>query len=163
MSINGTANLLGALALTVTDRIRTATEAASGHGGETPAALTVMGMEPGLSNDGLRRILGLSHPGTVRLIDRLAADGLVERRPARDGRAVALHLTANGKRCRNSLLRDRQDAIRPLLDGLSSDEVATLGSLLQKLLATTTTADPATVHTVCRLCDADACDMCPFD
>ncbi|MHB2022546.1 MAG: hypothetical protein ACYCO3_04330 [Mycobacteriales bacterium] len=32
-------------------------------------------------------VLGLSHSGTVRLVDRLAVEGLVERIGAQDGRA----------------------------------------------------------------------------
>ena len=47
----------------------------------TPAALCVIGHEPGLSIDFLARVLGMSHPGTVRLVDRLETDGLIKRRP----------------------------------------------------------------------------------
>lgn len=163
MNIDATANLLGALALTLADRIRAATEATSGHTGETPAALTVLGMEPGLSNDGLRHILRLSHPGTVRLVDRLAADGLVERRPARDGRAVALHLTTAGEARRDTLLASRQGAIQALLEGLTRDEIDVFGALLQKILSTSFAADQAAVLNVCRLCNTEICDHCPFE
>ncbi len=53
-------------------------------------AIVVIGYGLGPSNDQLRRILGLSNPGAVRLVNRLVADGLVERREGRDRRAVAL-------------------------------------------------------------------------
>src|SRR3569623_1664930 len=92
----GIANLLGALSLAVMDRIEQGARDVVGRGGETPAALVVIGYGQGMTNDQLRRILGLSHSGTVRLVDRLVSDQLVERRPAKDGREVALFLTATG-------------------------------------------------------------------
>src|SRR6266404_9572070 len=78
------ANLLGALSLAVMDRIEQGARDIIGHAGETPAALIVIGYGP-ITNDKLRRILGLSHSGTVRLVDRLVSDRLVERRPGKDG------------------------------------------------------------------------------
>ena len=78
--------------------IQAAAEEVLDHGGETPAALIVIGYAAGLSNDMLRRIVGLSHPGAVRLVDKLVSDGLVERGPGRDGRQVALQLTKRGRR-----------------------------------------------------------------
>ena len=84
-----TANLLGALALTVADRIATGSDAA--------ALITLRNYAEGEPLDLLRRALALSHPGVVRLADRLERRGLVERyRSERDGRAVALRLTRAG-------------------------------------------------------------------
>jgi hypothetical protein len=82
------ANLLGALSLAVMDRIEQGARDIIGRAGETPAALIVIGYGR-ITNDKLRRILGLSHSGTVRLVDRLVSDRLVERRPGKDGREVA--------------------------------------------------------------------------
>lgn len=62
-----TANLLGAAGLAVADRIEAAARAVLHRAGETPAALVVIGHGTGPSNDQLRRVLGLSHPGAVRL------------------------------------------------------------------------------------------------
>ena len=78
--IERTANLLGAVGLAVADRIEETARDIVNHAGETPAALVVIGYGFGPSNDQLRRVLGLSHPGSVRLVDRLVADNLVERR-----------------------------------------------------------------------------------
>src|SRR5256885_10481863 len=72
----GIANLLGALSLAVMDRIEQGAREVIGRGGETPAALVVIGYGQGMTNDKLRRILGLSHSGTVRLADRLVSDRL---------------------------------------------------------------------------------------
>src|SRR5258708_29639559 len=98
------ANLLGALSLAVMDRIEQGARDIIGHAGETPAALIVIGYGQGMTNDKLRRILGLSHSGTVRLVDRLVSDRLVERRPGKDGREIALYLTATGAAARNNLM-----------------------------------------------------------
>jgi DNA-binding MarR family transcriptional regulator len=103
--IDRSSNLLGAVALAVADRIEEAARAVLNRAGETPAALVVIGYGLGPSNDQLRRILRLSHPGSVRLVDRLVADGLVVRREGRDKRAVALHLTRRGSKLREQLLK----------------------------------------------------------
>ena len=95
-----TANLLGALALTLSDRAAAAVQADAGVSRSDAAALvTLRNYAEGEPLDLLRRALALSHPGVVRLADRLQARGLVERhRGDRDGRAVALRLTAAGRR-----------------------------------------------------------------
>lgn len=77
------ANLLGELSLAVMDRIEQGARDIIGHAGETPAALMVIGYGP-KPNDKLRRILGLSHSGTIRPVDRLVSDRLVERRPGKE-------------------------------------------------------------------------------
>jgi MarR family transcriptional regulator, negative regulator of the multidrug operon emrRAB len=159
--IDRTANLLGAVGLAVADRIELAARDVLSHAGETPAALVVIGYGLGPSNDQLRRILGLSHPGAVRLIDRLVADGLVERRPGRDKRAIALHLTETGERLRETLLQERLAAIRPLLLPLTKADQEALASLLHKLLASLPTTDLERC-TLCRLCDARVCLNCPI-
>jgi MarR family transcriptional regulator, negative regulator of the multidrug operon emrRAB len=89
MSLARTANLLGAIALSLADDILETAERHVAHGGCTPAALCVIGHELGLSTDFPARVLRMSHPGTVRLVDRLEADGLIQRRPNKDGRTVA--------------------------------------------------------------------------
>ena len=51
------------------------------------SALIVIGQESGLSVDRLSKILRLSQPGTVRLVDRLAEAKLVERKTGSDRRS----------------------------------------------------------------------------
>lgn len=156
-----TANLLGVVALAVADRIEAATREVLSHAGETPAALVVIGYGLGPSNDELRRILGLSHPGAVRLVDRLVADGLVERRQGRDRRAIALYPTKRGEAVREELLKGRFAAIEPLLAPLSAGEQNALATLLHKLLESMQTTDMQR-RTLCRLCDKRACGDCPI-
>lgn len=155
------ANLLGAVGLAVADRIEEAAHVALGRAGETPAALVVIGYGTGPSNDQLRRILGLSHPGSVRLVDRLVADGLVERREGRDRRAIALHLTERGETLREELLRERLATVRPLLSPLDGNEAEILAGLLARMLAAIGTTDLKRC-TICRLCDDRVCTNCPI-
>jgi hypothetical protein len=159
--IDRTANLLGVVGLAVADRIGDAARDIVHHAGETPAAVVVIGYGLGPSNDQLRRTLGLSHPGSVRLVDRLVADGLVERRPGQDRRAIALYLTPKGDALREALLKGRLAAIRPVLEPLTSAEQDTLAALLHKLLAGLPNTDLERC-TLCRLCDDRVCTDCPI-
>jgi MarR family transcriptional regulator, negative regulator of the multidrug operon emrRAB len=155
------ANLLGVVGLAVADRIKGTAQDILNHAGETPAALVIIGYGLGPSNDQLRRILGLSHPGSVRLVDRLVADGLVERREGRDKRAVALYLTNRGAALREKLLVGRLACIRPLLMSLTETEQEALATLLHKLLSSLETTDLERC-TLCRLCDDRVCSNCPI-
>jgi DNA-binding MarR family transcriptional regulator len=155
------ANLLGALSLAVMDRIEQGARDIIGHGGETPAALIVIGYGPGMTNDKLRRILGLSHSGTVRLVDRLVSDRLVERRPGKDSREVALHLTPKGAASRKDLLTARISAVASFVDVLSPSERKRLGELIRDVLARQDTSEMDR-FTICRMCDNGVCSNCPL-
>jgi MarR family transcriptional repressor of emrRAB len=155
------ANLLGAVGLAVANRIVDVAQAILNRAGETPAALVVIGYGLGPSNDELRRILRLSHPGSVRLVDRLVRDGLVERRQGRDKRAIALYLTERGMVLREELLKKRLAAIRPFLLPLTEQEQAAFTGLLEKMLSALGTTDVERC-TICRLCDDGVCTDCPI-
>jgi MarR family transcriptional regulator, negative regulator of the multidrug operon emrRAB len=159
--IDRSANLLGAVGLAVADRIAATARDILKHAGETPAALVVIGYGFGPSNDQLRRILGLSHPGSVRLVDRLVADDLVQRREGRDKRAIALYLTESGVALREKLLRGRIAVIKPLLMSLTKTEQETLAALLHKMLSSMKPTDLERC-TLCRLCDNRVCYNCPI-
>jgi len=90
---------LGALSLVVADRMNAAVEAVAALGPSAPAALVALHefLDGGTVTQ-LSSVLGLSHSGTVRLVDRLAVEGLVERIGAQDGRAVSVVLTSSGRR-----------------------------------------------------------------
>ena len=130
VSMDRTTNLLGALALGLSDRIQSSLKTVLERSGESAAAIIVLGYAPGLSVETLRQVLERSHPGTVRLIDRLEQDGLVERREASDGRAVALHLTRQGTKTRQQLMAQRLDTLEAALEGLTATERDRLGDLL---------------------------------
>jgi DNA-binding MarR family transcriptional regulator len=148
------ANLLGAHALVVSDRMRDAA------GMELSSAAVLTALETfggGSSIDALRRVLGLSHSGGVRIVKRLEAQALVVReRDPSDARAVRLQLSPAGRRAARRLLAARQAALTPLLDTLDEREAATLERLLERLLAgVTETREDA--RRICRLCDPDVC------
>ncbi len=159
------ANLLGVAALAATDRLREAVESELAHGGSAPAALVHLQAYPGESVEGLRRVLGVSQPAAVRVVDRLVAERLVERRAGRDRRTLALHLTADGERAASDLLARRNQSLRSLLESLEPAERAALEPLLERLVAALA-HDRAGALRVCRLCDRDACTSatsCPLD
>jgi DNA-binding MarR family transcriptional regulator len=159
-----TANLLGALALALGDELRTATETGAAHGASAPAALVVIGTYPGRTIDALRPALGLSHSGTVRLVDRLAADGLVVRGSGADGRSVSLQLTAAGRAAMRALLAERRRALDGALAALSAQERRQLEQISEKLLAAMTRTETQ-ADQFCRLCDEAVCPTarCPVE
>ena len=121
---------------------------------------------PGESVEGLRRVLGISQPATVRTVDRLAAEGLVERRPGADRRTLALHLTAAGQRAAGDALARRTESLDALLDVLDPAERDALEPLLERLVSSLADDRPGALR-VCRLCDRGACvgnePGCPLD
>jgi DNA-binding MarR family transcriptional regulator len=151
------ANLLGALSLAVTERMGEAVEVASAQGASAPAALAALEtFLEGESIDALRRVLGLTHSGAVRLVDRLQSAGLIARGAAADGRAVALALTPAGREAARRVLAEREAALSAVLAPLTSPERRELARLHEKLLAGTATDRDSARH-VCRLCDPVAC------
>jgi MarR family transcriptional repressor of emrRAB len=165
MAADRLANLLGVTALAAADRVRAAVESGLAHGGAAPAALVHLQAYPGVSAEALRRVLGISQPATVRVLDRLAADGLVERGAGPDGRTKALRLTPAGERAADRLLGERAQSVRAMLDALDAGEQARLEPLLEKLTAALADDRPQALR-VCRLCDRGACTQdpgCPLD
>lgn len=158
------ANLLGTLSLAVAERMGEAIELPSLRGASVPAALVALqAFLGGESIDALRRVLGMTHSGAVRLVDRLQAAGLLERRGAADARAVALELTPAGRAAARRVLAAREALLREALAPLTTTERAELRRLHEKLLAGLTT-DRASAGRLCRLCDGEACghpSRCP--
>jgi DNA-binding MarR family transcriptional regulator len=151
-----TLNAFGALSLAVADRMQEAMAGAAGHGASGPAALVALdGAAGGGSIDALRRLLGITHSGTVRLVDRLAEAGLVERRVGPDARAVSLHLTPPGRRTARRVLAAREAALEQVLAPLSPAQRAQLQSLLGAMI------EGIADGRICRKCDTSRCANCP--
>lgn len=148
--------LLGTLSLAATDRFRSSVDASLGRGGVHPAALVHLQAYPGESVGSLAQVLGVSQPAAVKVADRLAADGLAERRPGDDGRTRALHLTDTGRAAAHRVLADRAERLDELVAVLEPAEREALLPLLEKLVAALAD-DRAGALTVCRLCDRDTC------
>ncbi len=160
------ANVLGAFALAMSDELELATEQAAGHTGAGPAALVALSdLLAGRSVDDLRRAVGLTHSGGVRVVDRLVGDGLAERRPGPDGRSVALALTPAGRRLAGTVRDARQASLQRVLDVLDESEQAELSAILDKLvagvvgrrMAARAAGEVPPGGWLCRLCDPVAC------
>jgi DNA-binding MarR family transcriptional regulator len=157
-----TANLLGALALEVIDRLG---REARSHPNETTsaaAALHIIGFYEGCSNGALSRALRLSHPATVRLVDKLEAAGLVVRGSGSDQRSVALRLTGAGRARAQAVVHDRCVRLGDFIDVLSNEQRAQFDAIAETLLAAMVAAADDADH-ICRLCDDTECppDQCP--
>ena len=156
-------NVIGAFALALADDFKGAMEDLAEGNESACAALIVIGQESGLSVDRLSKILRLSQPGTVRLVDRLAAARLVERKTGTVRRSVALRLTEAGKRQVRSLLVGRQHALIQALRGLDDWERSTLTAIAGKVLRGLDHSE-VECDRRCRLCDDNACpdESCPM-
>jgi MarR family transcriptional regulator, negative regulator of the multidrug operon emrRAB len=165
-SYSRAANLLGALALAVSDRLREAAEdPQDGLTASEPAALVTLAHYPGQSVLSLGRTLGLTHSGAVRLADRMQASGLVCRSGTGQGRMLALHLTERGQQVTRQVLDRRQAAAEQLASALNPAETLALEQLAGRMLAAITT-DRASARRLCRLCDEPVCARvpgCPVD
>src|SRR5689334_5129292 len=146
------ANLLAALALAVSDRIELAVARATGLEARAPAALLTLD-SPGAAAtvSGLAAALKLTHSGTVRLVDRLAAARLVERRPGSDRRSVELALTPEGRRMVARLRAARDNTVGDLLGLLTDEQRAQLTAVQETILGAQIEYD-AELPWVCRLC-----------
>jgi MarR family transcriptional repressor of emrRAB len=157
------ANLLGALALAVVDRLSEALLQGGSRSLSGAAALVHIQRRPGRTIDFLARVLGLTQSAAVRLIDRLQREELVERRPGADGRSLALFLSPTGQQRAADTMSERAQVLDGVLGPLSARERQQLATLLEKLLAGLTDDRWSARHT-CRLCDIPACTHpgCPI-
>src|SRR5918999_641371 len=113
------ANLLGAVSLAVTDRVRAAAERGAAQGGSAPAALISLAGQhvDGSRIDAVRSPLRLTHSATVRLRDR---------------RSVAVELTPAGHAAAAEAVKARAQALEEALSDLDPDERAELARLQSK-------------------------------
>ncbi len=156
-------NIVGALALAIADSIALATDNIVAERGPAAAALMLAAHLPGMSIDTLRTGVALSHPGAVRLVDRLETAGLIERRTSdEDGRRVALHLTAAGEAAAAAIARGRQSAVARALALLPAAEQAAFAQTCETLLAALVTSNSEALR-ICRLCNEQVCSACPVD
>jgi MarR family transcriptional repressor of emrRAB len=155
MSHAHAANVLGALGLALADRLAAAAERAGGASAAT-ALVALYGTRAGARIDGVARVTGLSHSGAVRVVDRLQADGLVERRRGVDQRSAALYLTPAGRRSARRVLAERRAAMHSVLSLLTDDQQARFNDLAHQLLAELA-SEPDAEGQICRMCDLEAC------
>ena len=157
-------NMLGALAVGLSDAITSAVETTTGHAGAMGAALATLAQEPGLGIEQLRVPLGRTQSATVRVVDQLVAEGYAERRPGQDQRCVAVFLTARGTRAASRVLASREQLLADAVSPLTPGERKALTGALEKVLDRIT-SDRAHADLICRLCDVAACPerACPVE
>jgi MarR family transcriptional regulator, negative regulator of the multidrug operon emrRAB len=156
--IPAVANRLGALALTLSDGIRDATEVATGMAGGSPAALVSLAeWADGRSIDVLAEAMRVSHSRAVRIVDRLAAAGLARRESdVADGRRALVWLEPAGRELAERALDARARVLYYAVADLDAADARDLERLLGALLDATT-VDAGAASRTCRLCDAHAC------
>ncbi len=152
------ANVLGALALAVADQTAQAVVTATGQSATAAAALSALHEfldRPTL--DQIRRVLGLTPSGAVRLIDRLAEAGLVTRGPGADGRTRSVILTDAGRRSAEAGAAARLTYLRDSLATLTAAERETLDHLLGRVMAAVVDRKDGGAW-ICRHCDLTGCE-----
>ncbi|MEA2497100.1 MAG: MarR family transcriptional regulator, negative regulator of the multidrug operon emrRAB [Thermoleophilaceae bacterium] len=152
------ANRLGAIAVTLSDGIREATEQATGMAGVLPAALvSLREWADGKPVDVLADAMRVSHSRAVRVVDQLEAAGLARREsdPA-DGRRALVWLQPGGRRLGERALEARARVLQSAVAQLGARDLRDLDRLVGALLDATTVDVRAAMET-CRLCDAHAC------
>lgn len=151
------ANLLGALSLAVADRMTEAVAGAVGHSASSAAAVSALHhMLDGPSIERLSQVLGLTHSGTVRLVDGLEQDGYVRRERGPDGRSAAVSLTPAGQEVAARVTAARARVLEAAMTPLDADERVVFGELVGRILVGMMRGPGATRWT-CRLCDTGAC------
>lgn len=156
------ANVLGALAGTITDQATAAMSVAARRPakGSTTALAALSAIAEFLGSptvDQIRQVLGLTPSGAVRLIDRLESDGLVVRGPGPDGRSRAITLTGPGREAAAALTGARREVLTGVLDGFAADELAVLEGMLARMMSNAVNAKTGGAW-ICRLCDLTACE-----
>lgn len=154
-------NVVAAWAIAVTDAVRAAVEESTGMSASGPAAVVAIVADPGMSIDELRRVLDLTHPGTVRLVDRLVDNGWVTREHG-VGRTVRLMPTESGRAAERRLAEAREQAVADLLSVMPERDVHLVASLVRPVLGATVD-DVDAMRRLCRLCNRDVCSDCPAD
>ncbi len=159
-----TENLLGALALLVTDEMYALNTLPALAGPTARAMLNAIGQYPDASIELLRDAVALSHPAAVRAVAGLVDAGLVEKRAGPDKRSVALALTGAGRREVRRLQSARESLLTRIVGHLDGDERRVFEDLLIKMLWHET-RDPAHAMQLCRFCDEGPCleAGCPIE
>jgi DNA-binding MarR family transcriptional regulator len=145
------------------DDIVRASSSRAPEAGPAASALALVAHMPGLSIRMLSVGVGLSHAATVRLVDRLATEGLVERREhSTDGRTRSLYLTTTGKVASDEVLSSRDEVIAEGLSILSPDELRVLCGIAERVLRHRL-ENLEHSYRICRLCCYEGCTNCPID
>jgi len=96
--------------------------------------IMVVARRPGLSQRAIADALEMSEASAGRLVDRLCADGLLERKARKDDRrARAVFLTDAAKPLLDKLSTIAKDSEKRIFEGFSEDELDALKSSLDRI------------------------------
>lgn len=156
-------NIFGAFALMISDDIVRASSSRAPEAGPAGSALALLAHKPGISIRMLAVGVGLSHAGTVRLVDRLVSEGLIERRGhSTDGRTRSIFLTSLGKTASDEVLASRDEVLAEGLSVLDAAEMKILCDIAERVLRSRL-ENLAQSYRICRLCCYEGCTNCPVD
>lgn len=159
--VDRAANMFGALSLVIADQAADAVADAAGRSESAAAALSaLLNFLDRPTIDLLRRVLGLTSSGTVRLVDRLEESSYVRREAGLDGRSSAIVLTDAGQEAAARVCAVRAAVLGRALAVLSEQERATFEELTGKVLVGMMRG-PGATRWICRLCDITACRGAP--
>jgi DNA-binding MarR family transcriptional regulator len=111
--------------------------------GVTPGratSLVFISLHEGCDQNALARSLGINRASAMAAVNALVALGAVERRPGRDRRSNALHLTEAGRRLRDEVEQATAEHDAEIFGVLSDEERETLDRLIRKTRALNTPA-----------------------
>ena len=158
-------NLLGALSLTMADRLRGVGAGHDMSASEQASVVTLLA-HPDRSVSWLGDVLGLTSSGVTRLVDRLVDRGWATRSTGEDARQRRLRLTAAGTKRARALLAERATLLAEVTAPLSAADRTQLEGLLEPLVGGLAEDYPQALRN-CRLCDRDVCNStgraCPLD
>jgi MarR family transcriptional regulator, negative regulator of the multidrug operon emrRAB len=161
-----TANLLAAAVTGLDDAMLQAMGQATELDRVAGAALiALLDFTPAGSLVTLSRVVGLTHSGTVRLVDRLAALGYLERGAGPDARSRTVALTRSGRVVARRARRAREAAMSAALTDLNIEQREDLSGLCELLVGGLTrrrldqraAGSEPPAGALCRLCDFGAC------
>ena len=139
------ANVLRALANNLDSVAATGVEAPLDHPSARDA-VTLLGWRGECTSEALQEALDLSQPACVRVVDRLAAAGLVTRRRTPGDRRLQIRLTARGERAAARLVGQSGTGVEAALRAALPD-----AERLEDFVAAHDTVR------FCRSCDVSAC------
>jgi DNA-binding MarR family transcriptional regulator len=115
-------------------------------------ALLVLAENEGVTQQRLAELTTIASPWLVRILDRLEAKGLAERRPRlADRRARSLAITQDARAVLPMLWNIVGESLREALRGLSTNETAILAKALDRVIANLSAIDHRTARDSSRL------------
>ncbi len=126
---------LGSVVYSINLEIEKAVTSSTGLSCSACSAIVNIRREPNLSIERLRQKLDLQHSSVVRLVTRLADQGIVRksRGSGKDSRKVALTLSEAGFEYYYRIIGSRKEVLHTVLSELADEERVQFNSVLSKL------------------------------